>query len=92
MGEQKRHRRGKWREDIFITFCADAKSSDRPCSAEYPKWLERQHTKNSTTSNPHLGSEQVYSNSVHFKTLSKYLLLPWFLSAVWPTILKGEIR
>lgn len=73
MGEQNRHTpQGEMEggQDLFITFCIDAKSSERPCSAEQRSTLNGLEVSEQTflplSQIPHLGPKQVYSNSVRF--------------------------
>lgn len=73
MGEQNRHTpQGEMEggQNVFITFCVDAKSLARPCSAEQRSTQNGLEVSKETflplPNIPHLGTEQVYSNSVCF--------------------------
>lgn len=98
LGERSRYKpQGETQggQDLFITFCVDAKSSERPCSAEQRTTLNALEVCEQTFlplyHSPHLGPEQVYSNSLHFSSPSKYLLLAGFLTAAWQITLKRKI-
>lgn len=67
MGEKNRHIPGEMEggQNLFITFCVDAKSSERPCSAEQRRTLNDLNLSKQIflPLSFHVGCDRVNSNS-----------------------------